>query len=138
MKTFSTTRSPRSLPETHRNASVERRDLSSAPENPGNQICLSEGRHRRLDGQCGGLKGAKNLDNAKLFQDFIMAPENAALISEFAGYANVIAGSHKFLPADFAASPEINPPPVPGGGVRSACPPDVCEIYNKIWTNLRK
>ncbi|TIX75608.1 MAG: putrescine/spermidine ABC transporter substrate-binding protein, partial [Mesorhizobium sp.] len=34
------------------------------------------------------LKGVKNIDNAKLFQDFVMAPENAALILEFAGYDN--------------------------------------------------
>jgi len=85
------------------------------------------------------LKGAKNLDNAKLFQDFIMAPENAALISEFAGYDNGIAGSHKFLPADFAASPELNPPAgAPAAEFVPPCPPEVVEIYNKIWTNLRK
>lgn len=85
------------------------------------------------------LKGAKNLENAKLFQDFVMAPENAALISEFAGYDNGIAGSHKFLPAEFANSPEISPP---AGSATPEfvppCPPEVVEIYNKIWTNLRK
>jgi spermidine/putrescine transport system substrate-binding protein len=85
------------------------------------------------------LKGAKNLDNAKLFQDFVMAPENAALISEFAGYDNGIVGSHKFLQADFANSPEINPPAgAPAAEFVPPCPPEVVEIYNKIWTNLRK
>lgn len=85
------------------------------------------------------LKGAKNLDNAKLFQNFLMEPENAALISEFAGYDNGIAGSHKFLPADFANSPEITPAAgSPTPEFVPPCPPDVVKIYNQIWTNLRK
>jgi spermidine/putrescine transport system substrate-binding protein len=68
-----------------------------------------------------------------------MAPENAALISEFAGYDNGIAGSHKFLSPEFANSPEITPPAgSPTPEFVEPCPPDVVEIYNKIWTNLRK
>jgi spermidine/putrescine transport system substrate-binding protein len=85
------------------------------------------------------LKGAANLENAKLFQDFVMDPENAALISEFAGYDNGVIGSHKFLPAEFGSSPEVNPPEgSPVAEFVPPCPPEVVEIYNKIWTNLRK
>jgi spermidine/putrescine transport system substrate-binding protein len=86
------------------------------------------------------LKGAKNLENAKLFQNFIMAPENAALISDFAGYDNGIKGSHDFaVNKDWASSPELNPPPgTPVPEFVPPCTPDVVEIYNKIWTNLRK
>ena len=85
------------------------------------------------------LKGAKNLENAKLFQNFMMEPENAALASEFAGYDNGIAGSHKFLPEGFAKSPELNPPegaPVPE--FVPPCPKEVVDMYNKIWTNVKK
>lgn len=85
------------------------------------------------------LKGAKNLENAKLFQNFIMDPENAALISEFAGYNNGIEGSLKFLPAEFATAPEVLPPAgSPTPEFVPPCPPEVVDIYNKIWTNLRK
>ncbi|WP_164871707.1 extracellular solute-binding protein [Solirhodobacter olei] len=85
------------------------------------------------------LKGAKNMENAKLFQNFLMEPENAALISEFAGYANGIKGSLKYLPPDFADAPEITPPAgSPTPEFVQPCPPDVVKIYNQIWTNLRK
>ncbi len=84
------------------------------------------------------LKGAKNVENAKLFQNFIMDPENAALISDFAKYDNGIKGSHKFLPPEFGDAPEINPPAGTSSEFVPPCPPEVVEVYNKIWTNLKK
>ena len=85
------------------------------------------------------LKDAKNVDNAKLFQNFMMDPENAALISDFAGYDNGITGANKFLPPAFANSPEIKAPAgSPTPEFVEPCPKAVLEIYNKIWTNLRK
>lgn len=85
------------------------------------------------------LKGAANMENAKLFQNFVLAPENAALISDFAGYDNGITGSHDFAASkDWAAAPEVNPPASVKPEFVPPCPPDVVEIYNKIWTNLKK
>jgi spermidine/putrescine transport system substrate-binding protein len=84
------------------------------------------------------LKGAKNLENAKLFQNFVMDPENAALMSDFAGYDNGITNGLATLSKEFAGSPELNRPasaPVPE--FVPPCDPAVVEIYNKIWTKLK-
>jgi spermidine/putrescine transport system substrate-binding protein len=84
------------------------------------------------------VKGAKNIENAKLFQNFIMDPENAALISDFAKYANGIRGSEKYLPADFATAPEIVMPEGAKAYFLPACKPEVTALYTAIWTDLAK
>ncbi|MBM2290913.1 extracellular solute-binding protein [Sulfitobacter pseudonitzschiae] len=86
------------------------------------------------------LADAQNVDNAKIFLNFIMDPENAAMLSSFARYANGIAGSEEFLPEDMKTAPEIVVPEELKGAayVAKTCPPSASKLYTAIWTDLLK
>ena len=86
------------------------------------------------------LSDAKNVDNAYLFLDFIMAPENAAMLSAFARYANGITGSAAFMPDDMKGAPELNTPAefADKGQFVTVCTGKALEYQNAIWTELQK
>ena len=86
------------------------------------------------------LADATNVENAKLFLDFIMAPENAALISNYTRYGNGIKGSEAFMDAGLLQSPELSiPDSLKGAAIdQKLCAPDVQELYSRIWTDLLK
>lgn len=85
------------------------------------------------------LKGAPNLDNAKLFINFMMDPENAGMTSNFARYANGILGSDEFMEPEMLSAPEIvMPASAPAPDFVTPCPQEVVDLYNKIWTQLKQ
>jgi len=85
------------------------------------------------------LKDAPNLENAKLFVNYIMDPENAALISNFARYANGIMGSEPFMDPEMTEAPEIvMPADAPAPDFVPPCDQSVVDFYNVIWTRLKQ
>ncbi|MEO6300422.1 MAG: extracellular solute-binding protein, partial [Paracoccaceae bacterium] len=86
------------------------------------------------------LKDAKNVDNAYKFLNFIAEPENAALISAFARYANGISGSEQFMPADMKDAPEIVIPAEfkDKGHFLTGCTGKAQDYITAIWTELNK
>ena len=86
------------------------------------------------------LKDAPNKDNAYTFMNYILEPENAAMISAFARYANGVAGSDAFMPEDMKAAPEVVVPEEfkAAGHFLPTCSPKAQEYYTAIWTELQK
>lgn len=86
------------------------------------------------------LSDAQNVDEAYQFLNFIMLPENAALISEYARYANGITGSEEFMDEEMKASPMVNIPPelADAGEFLPTCSAKSLEYYTAIWTELQK
>ncbi len=86
------------------------------------------------------LADAQNVDNAYLFLDFIMAPENAAMISAFARYANGIEGSEAFMPEDMLDAREVVVPEEfrAAGRFLPTCSAKAQDYITAIWTELQK
>ncbi|SFR37033.1 spermidine/putrescine transport system substrate-binding protein [Yoonia tamlensis] len=86
------------------------------------------------------LSDAQNVDEAYAFINFILEPENAAMISAFARYANGVAGSDAFMPEDMKTAPEIVTPAefASAGQFLPTCPQSATDLYTAIWTELLK
>lgn len=84
------------------------------------------------------LKDAPNRENALKFLNFLLEPENAAAITNFAQYGAGVIGTDPFIDEAVKNSPESNlPSDIPTQFVQ-ACDQEVQEIYDTIWTNLKK
>ena len=84
------------------------------------------------------LRDAPNRANALKFMDFMLQPENAAAVTNFAQYTDGVVGASEFYSDEVRNLPESNPPPQPVGAFIQACPQEVQETLDEIWTKLRQ
>lgn len=84
------------------------------------------------------LADAPNRDNAMRFLNFILQPENAAMISNFARYANGITGGEEGMDEVMRGAPELVIPEnlIAAGRWGQVCPQEVNDIHAAIWTEL--
>lgn len=85
------------------------------------------------------LKDAPNRDNALKFMNFLLDPENAAAVTNYAAYTAGVTGVEPFLDEAIKSSPENNPPAsAPAGSFIEVCDEPTQKLYDAIWTNLKK
>ena len=85
------------------------------------------------------LKDAPNRENALLFMDFLLEPENAAAVTNFARYTAGVTGVDDHLDPELKTSPEQSPPAdAPAGTFVEVCDEETQAFYDQIWTRLKK
>ena len=85
------------------------------------------------------LKDAPNRDNAIKFMNFLLVPENAAAVTNYAAYTSGVTGVEPFLDEAIRTSPENNPPAdAAPGAFAMVCDAETQALYDAIWINLKK
>ena len=82
--------------------------------------------------------GARHKDNALLFLQFMLRPENSALSSNFTHYASPLSGSGAHLDETLKTAPELDVPPGFNLVFTPACPAEAIKLMDRVWTRLRR
>ena len=80
--------------------------------------------------------GARNYENALKFVAFMLDPENAAIQSNFAGYANGIAGSETHMSAELKSAPEVAAPADVKAVFTQTCSEQAIKLADRVWMKL--
>ena len=85
------------------------------------------------------LKDAPNRASALKFMDFLLEPENIAAVSNYARYAAGVEGVTPYMDPELASQPESVPPAdAPAGTFVAVCDQATQEVYDTMWTRLKK
>jgi spermidine/putrescine transport system substrate-binding protein len=83
-------------------------------------------------------KGSKNKENALKFIEFMLQPENAAIQTNFSGYANAIKGSDAFMNDDLKDAPELVVPEGTKIVFQPTCSETAIRLLDKVWTKVKQ
>ena len=83
--------------------------------------------------------GAPNLEQAKVFINWMMDPRNIAAATNWNAYGNAIVGSDAFVDPDLAASPMVVPGPeqLAYAAPVESCSIEAIDLYDRLWTSFR-
>lgn len=79
---------------------------------------------------------AAHPENAIKFIEFMLQPENAAMESNYARYANGIQGSKQYLDDELKNADAFETPDDVNNIFVEACPEKSIELYSRVWTKL--
>lgn len=83
--------------------------------------------------------GAPNLEQAKVFINWMMDPRNIAEATNWNAYGNAIVGSDAFVDPELASSPMVVPGPeqLAFAAPVESCSVDAIDLYDRLWTSFR-
>ncbi len=84
------------------------------------------------------LRDAPNRENALRFMDFLLEPENKAAVTNYARYAAGVDGVDEFLDEELRTMPEQTPPEGIQTVFVEVCDEATQQVYDTMWTNLRR
>ena len=79
---------------------------------------------------------AKNVENARKFMNFMMDPENMAMLTENQGYGDAVQGTDAYYSDELKSAPEINPPSDLNVVFAPTCSPKAQSLIDKVWTKV--
>lgn len=79
---------------------------------------------------------AENVENARIFMNFVMDPENMALQSDFTGFAGPITGQDAHMSEELRGAPEIEMPADAKMVFSFACNAAAQGLIDRVWTNV--
>lgn len=83
-------------------------------------------------------KGARNIENAKIFINFMMRPDIAALTTTYTGYANPVPASAAMIDPETAAAPEMNIPEGIKTFYTPPCNAAARKLQDQVWTAVMR